>query len=74
MHRVGNVRPVRKPRLKEIIDSNKGTQSLIYRATYLYNLLPDIFRTYNTKKFKKHVTQHILDNFQNNNIPKNVNY
>ena len=57
--------------LKENIPAFKGNQSTILRAIFLYNSLPDIFRTYNYKKLKKYAKIFINDNFQNNFIPKN---
>ena len=71
INRQPNIRSVRKPLIREKSPSIKCSQSLIYRAIYFYNQLPDIYRTYNTKKFKKYATDYITENFANNNIPKN---
>ena len=73
LNRENNVRSIRKPILKENVNSLRGNQSLIPRAIFLYNSLPDIFRTYNYKKFKKCSKKYIMENFQINCIPKNEN-
>ena len=70
INRGPNVRSVRKPLIREQSPSIKCSQSLIYRAIFFYNQLPDVYRTFNTKKFKKYVTEYITENFSNNNIPK----
>ena len=66
-----NVRLIRRPMIKKAHKSKVASQSLLYRAIYLYNKLPDHFRTYNVKKFTKTIGSYILENFANNSIPKN---
>ena len=51
--------------------SVKCSQSLIFRAVFLYNQLPDIFCTYNIKIIKKYATEYIIEIYADNNIPKN---
>ena len=73
LNREQNVRSIRKPLLRDQFNSAKACQSIIPRAIFLYNKLPDDFRTYNCNKFKKQSNLFILDNFPNNHIPKNEN-
>ena len=53
LNREQNVRSIRKPLLRDQFNSAKACQSIIPRAIFLYNKLPDDFRTYNCNKFKK---------------------
>ena len=57
LNREINVRSIRKPLMKNKSQSIKANQSIIPRAVFLYNKLPDIFRTYNSKKFKKTISK-----------------
>ena len=71
INREKNVRSIRKPLIRIPCNSVKANQSLIYQAVFLYNKLPDIYRTYNINKFKKYTNIFIKENFANNDIPKN---
>ena len=73
LNREQNVRSVRKPFLREKFNSTKANQLIIPRAIFLYNKLPDDFRTYNCKKFKKQSKLFILDNFPKIHNPKKEN-
>ena len=53
INRESNVRSIRKPLIREQSPSIKCSQSLIYRAIFFYNQLPDVYRTFNTKKIQK---------------------
>ena len=48
------------------------SQTLIHRAVFLYNILPPEIKAFNPKKFKKYAAEHFLQNYANNNIPKNT--
>ena len=61
----------RKPMMKIQPRDNKMQQSLLYRAVFLYNKLPDDFRHMNPKSFSKKIYGHILTNFSPFDIPKN---
>ena len=50
--------------------SLKDKNSIIFKSIILYHKIPDILRTYNTKKIKKHIKDFIFQNFANNSIPK----
>ena len=56
--------------MKEQTSSAKLQQTVMFKSVYLYNLLPDQLRTYNSKKLKKHLKEFIYNYFPNNNIPK----
>ena len=68
-----NIRSGRKFLVIREPKSNKERQTLIYKSIFLYNTLPDIFKTYNPKKLKKYLREYIFHNFPNNSIPKNEN-
>ena len=73
LHRSQNSRNTRKPLVKRQALSVKDKQTLIFKSVYLYNKLPDIFKTYNVKKLKKHLKEFIFEHFPSNSIPKNEN-
>ena len=56
--------------IKNINKSEKATQSLLYRSIFFINKIPDYIRLYNPKKFSKYYNHYILQNLQNNNVPK----
>ena len=72
LNRTQNLRKVRKVLVKSGTKSNKNSQTLIYRAVFLYNLLPPEIKGLVPKKFKKQASDFIMKNFANNNIPRNV--
>ena len=65
------MRKVRKVLVKEGTNSAKHTQTLIYRAVFLYNKLPLEITGFYCKK-KKYASKLISKNFANNSVPKNV--
>ena len=69
-----NIRSGRKFLVIREPKSNKERQTLIYKSIFLYNTLPDIFKTYNPKKLKKYLREYIFHNFPNNSLPKNENF
>ena len=72
LNRTQNLRNVRKVLIKEGTKSEKMSQTLIHRAVFLYNILPSEIKAFNPKKFKKYAAEHFLQNYANNNIPKNT--
>ena len=64
--KMDNIREVRKFRVKESHKSNKVTNSLYYRALYLFNCLDTEVRNYKVKKLSKY----LQDIFPYNKIPK----
>ena len=64
INREKNVRSIRMPLIRIPCNSVKANQSLIYRAVFLYNKLPDIYRTYNINKFKKYTNIFIKETSQ----------
>merc|ERR1712240_111360 len=65
-----NIREVRKFMVKSMHKSNKVTNSLFYRALYLYNCLSSEVRNYNLKKLSKYLQDNIKYIFPYNMIPK----
>merc|ERR1711989_54791 len=65
-----NVRGVRKYRVKITHKSNKVTNSLFYRAIYLYNCLENDVRNYKPKQMSKYLQDNITYIFPYNKIPK----
>merc|ERR1711889_26709 len=65
-----NIREVRKFMVKSMHKSNKVTNSLFYRALYLYNCLSSEVRNYNLKKLSKYLQDNIKYIFPYNKIPK----
>merc|ERR1711895_179374 len=65
-----NIREVRKFRVKITHKSNKVTNSLFYRALYLFNCLPTEVRNYKVKKLSKHLQENLKYIFPYNKIPK----
>ena len=65
-----NIRSIRKPMVKREPICNKDKNTLIFKSIYLYNKMPDIFRTYNPKKLKKPLKEFIYNTFSSNFIPK----
>ena len=65
-----NIREVRKFMVKITHKSNKVTNSLFYRALYLYNCLSTEVRNYKVKKLSKYLQDNIKYIFPYNKIPK----
>ena len=65
-----NVRSVRKPMVKQFPKNNKISQSLFYRAIYLYNCLDHDLKMYSPKKLSKHLQKYIGYIFPNNKLPR----
>ena len=65
-----NIREVRKFRIKITHKSNKVTNSLFYRALYLFNCLPTEVRNYKVKKLSKHLQENLKYIFPYNKIPR----
>ena len=65
-----NLRANRKPIIKKRHMSEKVTQSLLYRALFLYSKLEDETRIYNPKKHSKYLQENIIYIFPNNKIQK----
>ena len=72
LNRTQNIRKVRKVIVKEGTSSAKHSQTLIYRAVYLYNQLPSEIKGYHCKRFKKNAAQYLSSNYGNNLVPKNI--
>ena len=72
LNRTQNIRTVRKVMVRENTTSSKLSNTLIYRAVFLYNQLPAEIKGYHCKKFKKHAAQYWVSNYGNNLIPKNI--
>ena len=70
IHKSQNIRSVRKPRILKIHSAEKVSQSLFYRAVYLYNELDYETRMYNSQKLAKYLLNYIVHSFPNNKIPK----
>ena len=68
--KMDNIREVRKFRVKITHKSNKVTNSLFYRALYLYNCLSTDVRNYKVKKLSKYLQDNIKYIFPYNKIPK----
>ena len=68
--KMDNIREVRKFRVKITHKSNKVTNSLFYRALYLFNCLPIEVRNYKVKKLSKHLQENLKYIFPYNKIPK----
>merc|ERR1712243_56541 len=64
-----NIREVRKFRVITH-KSNKVTNSLFYRALYLFNCLPTEVRNYKVKKLSKHLQENLKYIFPYNKILK----
>ena len=71
LNRTQNIRKVKKVLVKESTNSAKHSQTLIYRAVYLYNLLHPEIKGFHRKRFKKHAAEYFSKNFGNNIVPKN---
>ena len=67
----GNIRKVRKMRVKEKIIYEKVCQSLLYRSLFLLNTLEYDCRSMNPKKLSQYLKENIIYIFANNKIPKN---
>merc|ERR1711889_2258 len=65
-----NIREVRKFMVKFTHKSNKVTNSLFYRALYLYNCLSTEVGNYKVKKLSKYLQDNIKYIFPYNKIPK----
>ena len=65
-----NVREVRKFRVKLSHKSNKVSNSLFYRALYLFNCLETEMRNYKIKKLTKYLQDNLKYIFPYNKIPK----
>merc|ERR1712115_334573 len=65
-----NVRGVRKFRVKNVHKSNRVTNSLFYRAVYLYNCLDNDVRNYKPKQMSKYLQDNIKSIFPYNKILK----
>merc|ERR1712175_8816 len=65
-----NVRGVRKYRVKNNHKSSKVTNSLYYRAIYLFNCLETEVRNYKVKKLSKYLQDNIKYIFPYNKVPK----
>ena len=72
LNRTQNIRKVRKIMVKEGTNSAKHSQTLLYRAVYLYNQLPPEITCFHCKQFKKPAAEYISKNFGNNLVPKNT--
>merc|ERR1712177_80897 len=68
--KMDNIREVRKFRVKISHKSNKVTNSLFYRALYLFNCLATEVRNYKVKKLSKHLQENLKYIFPYNKIPK----
>ena len=67
----GNIRKVRKMRIKYDIIYEKVRQSLLYRSLFLLNTLEYDLRSMNPKKLSRYLKENIIYIFANNKIPKN---
>merc|ERR1712240_835178 len=65
-----NIRGVRKYMVRKSHKLNKVTNSLFYRALYLFNCLETDVRNYTTKKLSKYLQENIKYIFLLNKIPK----
>merc|ERR1712240_727416 len=65
-----NIRGIRKYRVKNYHKSSKVTNSLFYRAIYLFNCLENDVRIYNVKKLSKYLQDNITYIFPYNKVPK----
>ena len=65
-----NVRGIRKYRVKINHKSSKVTNSLFYRAIYLFNCLETEVRNYKVKKLSKYLQDNIKYIFPYNKVPK----
>ena len=65
-----NIREVRKFRVKSTHKSNKVTNSLFYRAIYLFNCLEMEVRNFKVKKLSKYLQDNLKYIFPYNKIPK----
>merc|ERR1712115_313235 len=65
-----NVRGIRKYRVKINHKSSKVTNSLFYRAIYLFNCLETEVRNYKAKKLSKYLQDNIKYIFPYNKVPK----
>merc|ERR1712082_435605 len=65
-----NIRGVRKYIVKKSHKLNKVTNSLFYRALYLYNCLATEVCNYTVKKLSKYLQDNIKYIFPYNKIPK----
>ena len=61
---------VRKPSLKCKYSTSKTKNSLLYRAIYIYNNLPDNIRLLPKKTFTKSLKNHLKNTYDMRNIPK----
>ena len=64
----GNVRKVRKPRIKNDHKATMVRQSLFYNAIYLYGQLECDLRLYNPKKLSKYLKENMLYIFPHDKI------
>ena len=65
-----NIREVRKFRVKLSHKLNKVTNSLFYRALYLFNCLEIEVRNFKVKKLSKYLQDNLKYIFPYNKIPK----
>merc|ERR1712177_167619 len=68
--KMDDIREVRKFRVRESHKSNKVTNSLYYRALYLFNCLEIEVRNYKVKKLSKYLQDNLKYIFPHNKIPK----
>ena len=74
IHKSQNIWSVRKPRILKIHSAEKVSQSLFYRAIYLYNELDYETRMYNPRKLAQYLQNYIVYSFSNNKILKIPKY
>ena len=61
---------VSKPSVNKVSITAKTANSFLHRTVYIYNTLPEIYRTMPKKKFSVETKQYIKDNYALKNIPK----
>ena len=61
---------VSKPSVSKVSTTAKTANSFLHRTVYIYNTLPEIYRTMPKKKFSVETKQYIKDNYALKNIPK----
>ena len=60
----------RKPFMIQKSNTSKLSQSVLFRAVFIYNKLSDTIRHKNTKVFSKNIGKYLYENFPLCDIPK----
>ena len=61
-------------RLKKVANSKITREQLMEKGLLLYKKIPDVFKTYGVKKFKREIKDYICENLPPDKIIKQCDY